>query len=346
MATLTPGLFTYSEWAMRMDSSGKVATLVNLLSQQNGILEDALAVECTSGNAFEFTQVVKLPTPARRSFNQGVAATMAAVAKQVQTCSEYADWSKFDDSLARLGGNLADLRATEDALHMEGMGQLVASDLFYANRATDPTQFTGLSNIYNTVTTSTSQIANNVIDCGGTGSTNASMWLISWGPKHIHTIFPKGIPAGLQHVDMGKLPAMDANNNEFLAWRTWMQWNVGICIHDWRFAVRACNIDVTAFGTGTAANLINILAAMIMKPPVMPAGVGPVQTSDSPDKVTMGRSAIYVNRSIYLALDLQAQNKTNVLLKMDEWDGHVILTYRGIPIRVVDALTNTESRVV
>lgn len=345
MATLTPGVFTYSEWAARMDPTGKTSTLVNLLSQENGILDDCLAVECQSGNAFEFTQVVKLPTPSRRAYNQGISATQGAAAKQTTTCTEYADLALIDQSLARLGGNLAELRGQEDQLHLQAMGQLVASDLFYSNRSTDPTQFTGLANIYNTVNPATSNIANNVIDCGGTGSTNASMWLVTWGPKQIHTIFPNGLPAGLQHMDQGLQNTYDANNKLFIAYQTWMQWNLGLAIHDWRFAVRACNIDVTQFGSVASANLIGILAAMVMKPPVMPAGSGPVQTSDTPS-VTTGRSAIYVNRSVYLALDLQAQNKTNLLLNMMQWDGHTILGYRGIPIRIVDALTNTESRVV
>ena len=347
MAIQTPGLFTYAEWALRMDPDGKSSSLVNLLSQHNAILEDAYAMECQTGNAFQFTQVVKLPQPTRRVFNQGVVAGMAAVAKQTQVCSEYGDWSKFDASLARLNGNLAELRANEDMLHMEGLSQQVATDMFYASRALDPTQFTGFANIYSTVTTSTSQIAANVIDGGGTQSTNASMWLVTWGPKHLNTIFPKGIPAGMVHRDFGDMtPLTDANGNEFPGYRSWLQWDIGIAIQDWRYGVRTANIDVTLFGTGSAANLIEILAAMVYKPPTMPAGVGPVQTSDSvPDKLTNGRSAIYVNRTIFLALDLQAQNKTNILLKMDEWDGHVVLTYRGIPIRNVDALTITESRV-
>jgi hypothetical protein len=347
MATLTPGLFTYAEWAERMDPDGKSSLLINLLSQNNTIIEDCMAVECQSGNAYEFTQVVKLPTPSRRVYNQGVAATMAAVAKQVQTCSEYGDWSVFDSSLARLGGNLGDLRFQEDALHMEGMSQLVASDLFYANRAVDPTQFTGFANIYNTVNPATSNIAKNLIDCGGTGSTNSSIWLIGWGPRQIHCIFPKGIPAGMQHRDFGELPKTDGNGNEFPAWRTWMQWNIGLAIEDWRYAVRSCNIDYTTFGTGAAANLIAILTAMVYKPPVMPAGVAPIQTSDDPGRVMMAtRSVFYVNRTVFAQLDLQAQNKTNVLLKMDEWDGHAVLTFRGIPIRCVDALSVAESRVV
>lgn len=345
MATITPGLMTYSEWAMRTDPDGKVSQLVNLLSQQNSILDDMLADECQSGNVYQFTQVVKLPTPSRRSYNQGVVRSLAAVAKQVTTTSEYADWSTVDSSLARLGGQLAERRAQEDFLHMEGLNQQIASDLFYSNRATDPTSFTGLANIYNTVNASTSGIAKNVIDCGGTGSDNSSIWLINWGPKHIHTIFPKGLPAGMQHIDKGELPISDAAGNEFLAWRTWLQWDIGLAIHDWRFGVRACNIDVSDLATGSAANLLNILALMVLKPPVMPVGVGPVQTSDDP-RVVMGRPAFYVNRTVYGALQKQVTNKTNILLQLQQWAGMTVLTYQGIPIRIVDALLTTESRVV
>lgn len=348
MTVVTPGAFTYSEWGLRHDPDGKISAMVDLLSQENGVLDDCLTVECQSGNAYEYTQVVKLPTPTRRLYNQGVPSTLAGVAKQVTTCSEYADWVKFDNSLATLGGNLSELRAQEDMLHIQGIGQSVAYDLFYANRATDPTAYTGFSNIYNTVTAATSLIASNVIDMGGTGGTNTSMWLITWGPKHIHTLFPKGMQAGLIHKDMGLLPALDSQTpaQEFLAWRTWLQWNIGLAIHDWRFAVRACNIDVSLLNGASAANLINMMVQMVHKPPIMPVGVAPVQSSDSPDKLVMGRSAFYCNRTLLTYLDQQAMNKTNVLLRMEEWDGESVTTFRGIPIRCVDALLNTESRVL
>ena len=35
-----------------------------------------------------------------------------------------------------------------------------------------------------------------------------------------------------------------------------------------------------------------------------------------------------------------------MLLKLDEWDGMPVLTFRGVPIRNVDAILNTEARVV
>ncbi len=347
MAVQSPGLYSYAEWSARTGSDGKLSTLVNLMTQYNGVMEDCLAAECTNGNVFQYTQVVGLPTPSRRALNQGVARTQGQAAKQATTAVEYADWSVLDNSIAGLGGQLAERRAQELALHMEGMAQKIASDMFYANRATDPTAFTGFANIYNTVSTATSQIARNVIDCGGTGSSNSSIWLVGWGPKAIHTIFPQGMMAGMQHKDMGLLPCQDANGYEFLGWRDWLQFNIGLAIHDWRYCVRAANIDTTLLGTANAANLINTLQTMTMKPPTMPAGVAPVQTTDDRlGVITQPRSAIYLNRTVYAALDKQAQNKTNVLLKMEEWDGHTILTYRGIPIRVVDALLNTETRVV
>jgi hypothetical protein len=348
MAIITPGAFTYSEWALRHDPTGKIATLVDLLSQKNGIVEDMLTVECQSGNAYEYTQVVKLPTPARRAYNVGVPITMAGVAKQTAVCMEYADWVQYDASLAELGGNLAELRAQEIALHMEGMGQLVATDLFYANRSTDPTQITGLSNIYNTINPATSPIAQNVIDCAGTGNTNSSMWLLTWGPKHIHALFPKGSSAGLKHEDYGKGWGLDNSTPQMQlpVYRDYLCWKLGLAIHDWRFAVRACNVDVPSLAGGSGANLINTLVRMVQRTPVQPAGVGPVQDSDAPDKIVMGRSALYMNRTLATYLDLQAMNKTNVLLKMEEWDGEAVTTFRGIPIRIVDALTTSESRVV
>jgi hypothetical protein len=349
MALLTPGSFTYAEWALRHDKDGKISTLVNMLSQCNSVIDDMLTVECQSGNAFEFTQVVKLPTPSRRIYNSGVARSQGGVAKLVATCSQYADWATIDKDLAELGGNLAQLRANEVQLHMQGLGQQLASDLFYANRSTDPTAFTGFANIYNTVNPATSPIAKNVLDCLGTGNTNTSLWLINWGPTAIHAIFPKGTQAGLEHRDMGMLPITDGATpaQEFLAYRDWLSWKIGLAIHDWRQAVRACNIDVAALNTGGAANLITILAKMVHRLPVQPSGVGPVNTSDStPDKIVMGRPVFYANRSILEYLDIQAANKSNVLLQQREWDGMTVTTYRGIPIRCVDALLDTESRVV
>ncbi|MNN10859.1 hypothetical protein D3C81_1237950 [compost metagenome] len=52
-----------------------------------------------------------------------------------------------------------------------------------------------------------------------------------------------------------------------------------------------------------------------------------------------------MNRTIREGLDIQAMNKANVQLKMQEFDGHWITSLRGVPFRTVDALLNTEANV-
>ena len=59
----------------------------------------------------------------------------------------------------------------------------------------------------------------------------------------------------------------------------------------------------------------------------------------------MGRTVIYCNRVLRTYLDLQAMNKTNVLLRLEEFQGKAITTFRGIPVRTVDAILNNEAQI-
>ncbi len=45
--------------------------------------------------------------------------------------------------------------------------------------------------------------AQNIIDAGGTGTDNTSIWLV-WGENTVHGIFPKGQKAGIQMEDKGR----------------------------------------------------------------------------------------------------------------------------------------------
>jgi hypothetical protein len=341
----TMGIFTYMEWATRLDRSGKVAPLINLMSQCNSIYDEMMSKECQNGTSYDYTQVVLLPTVMRRQFNQGVPFTQAAAAKQVATAIQYADQVRIDKSLAELNSVRAELRASEIRLHMQAMSQQIASDFFYSGSKGDPTQFQGLANIYWTTNTANSAIAGNVVNGGAASNSTscASMWLIGWGDRQFHAIWPKGMPAGMVHEDKGLQQTQDSNSNWFWAWTDWLEHNIGICVEDWRWVVRMANLDTTLFGGASEANLINGLAIMTKLTPLQPVAVGPVQESDDPADVVMARPCIYYNRTVDKAVDIQAQNKNNVLLKMDEWDGHPIFTYRGIPLRIVDKLTNTES---
>ena len=62
-----------------------------------------------------------------------------------------------------------------------------------------------------------------------------------------------------------------------------------------------------------------------------------------------GRQAIYCNRDVLEALDVNATNGGGsdnfVRLKSEELEGKEVLTYRGIPIRETDAIVNTEAQI-
>ena len=56
--------------------------------------------------------------------------------------------------------------------------------------------------------------------------------------------------------------------------------------------------------------------------------------------------AIYGNRTLRYWLDVPSIRDRNVLLTKDDYAGNPITTYRGVPIKVMDRIVNTEARVV
>jgi hypothetical protein len=347
MAIIGATALTLADWAKRMDDNWKTAMIVELLSLTNPILEDALFVEGNLPTGHKTTVRTGLPTATWRLLNYGVANTKSTTAQIVDTCGNLETYNLVDKDLADLNGNTASFRLSETEATMQGMSQQVASTMFYGSTAVNPERFTGLAPRYNTVSTSTAQSAANVIDAGGTGSTNTSIWIVTWGANTTHGIFPKGKISGLRHIDMGEWPVTDSNGLTYQAYRDHFKWEVGLTVRDWRYCVRICNIDVTLLSGGSAANLANLLIRGVHRLPTTPRRVTAVQTSDAPSiRDSMGRTVIYCNRVLSTYFDLQAMNKANVLLKIEEWDGVSVTTFRGIPIKPCDAILSTESRVV
>ncbi len=346
MATIGSTALTYADWAKRLDDGYRVASIIELLSQTNEILDDMLVVEGNLPTGHKTTVRTGLPQATWRLLNQGVPNAKSTTAQIIDTCGNLETYSVIDKDIADLNGNTAEFRLSESRAFLEGMSQQVASTLIYGNQFINPERFTGFAPRYSTVNTTNSQTANNVLDAGGTGSTNTSIWIGVWGADTNHATFPKGKMTGLQSRDMGEWPVSDANGNTYQAYREHFKWEIGFVQRDWRYMVRIGNIDITQLTGVSAANLINLLVRGIYKLPTQPVSAGTVQTSDTPAvRADMGQTVIYCNRVVRTYLDLQAMNKTNVLLRIEEFDGKPITTFRGIPVRTVDAILNNEARI-
>jgi hypothetical protein len=145
---------------------------------------------------------------------------------------------------------------------------------------------------------------------------------------------------------MGEWPITDSSGNTYQGYRDHFKWEIGYVLRDWRYVVRVANIDITQLTGVSAANLINLIVRGIYKLPTQPVSAGTIQTSDTPEvRANMGRTVIYCNRVFRTYLDLQAMNKTNVLLRIEEFDGKPITTFRGIPVRTCDAILNNEAAI-
>src|SRR6266576_736362 len=346
MAVLGATALTYLDWAKRMDDNYKIATIIELLSQTNEILEDMMVVEGNLPTGHKTTVRTGLPQATWRFLNAGVPNAKSTTAQIVDTCGNLETYAVIDKDIADLNGNTAEFRLSEVKAFLEGMSQQVAQVLIYGNQHVNPERFTGLAPRYSTINTAHSQTANNVLSGGGTASTNTSMWITTWGSDTLHGTFPKGKITGLQHRDMGEWPVQDASGNTYQAYRDHFKWEIGLTLRDWRYAVRIANIDVTQLTGVSAANLINLVVRGLYRMPTAPSMATAIQTSDTPEvRANMGRVVIYCNRVIRTYLDLQAMNKTNVLLRLEEFDGKVITTFRGIPLRTCDAILNNEAQV-
>lgn len=347
VATIGSVALTYADWAKRMDDGYHVAAIIELLSQTNEILDDMLVMEGNLPTGHKTTVRTGLPQATWRLLNSGVPNAKSTTAQIVDTCGNLETYSVIDKDIADLNGNTAEFRLSEVRAFLEGMSQQVAAALIYGNQKVNPERFTGFAPRYSTINTANAQTANNVLDAGGTSNTNTSIWIATWGSDTLHGTFPKGKITGLQHRDMGEWPVQDSAGNTYQAYRDHFKWEIGLVLRDWRYMARIANIDVTQLTGVSAANLINLLVRALYRLPTAPAQATAIQTSDTSEvRANMGRVVIYCNRVIRTYLDLQAMNKTNVLLRLEEFNGKVVTTFRGLPVRTVDAILNNEAQVV
>ncbi|HHI0688854.1 MULTISPECIES: major capsid protein [Atlantibacter] len=318
---------TLADWGKRVDPNGKVDKIIELLGQTNPILQDMPFVEGNLPTGHRTTIRTGLPAATWRLLNYGVPQGKSTTAQVTDTVGMLETYAEVDKSLADLNGNTAEFRLSEDRAFIEGMNQQMAQTLFYGDTSVNPQQFMGLSSRYSSKSAGNGQ---NIIDAGGTGTDNTSIWLVVWGENTVHGIFPKGQKAGLQHQDLGEQTLIDANGGKYQGYRTHYKWDNGLALRDWRYVVRIANIDVSDLSGGSAANIVKLMVAALHRIP----------------NRGMGKPVFYMNRTIAQALDLQSLDKASLALSVKETEGEFWTTFRGIPIRETDAILETESRVV
>lgn len=338
---------TLVDMASRMDPEGKIPIIAEMLSQCNDYYDDLPWVEANEHTGHEFVFRTSIPAGAWRQYNMGVPYSKSTTAKARVGIGMLEDYSQVDRALAEHSGDREKFRQSEDVAFMEGMSQTIAQTFFYGNTTQTPSEFMGLSPFFNTVNTATAQNAANVIDAGGTGSNNASLWLIGWSPETIFAVYPRGSKAGLDMEDKGDVtPGFDSIGNRFEAYTSWFRQQAGLCPKDWRYGARCANIDVTNAGLAgpNALDIFATMAEMLMLFPKLTRPTSGITKTDAPHDDPTPRPVWYCNRTVRHWMDVQAMRDRNVLLRIEDYAGMPVDGYRGIPVKIVDQLLNTETR--
>ena len=330
------GKVTLVDIAQATDPNGRIADVAELLTQTNEILLDMPWFEGNLATGHKATVRTGLPAVVWRSFYQGVPPSKSQRAQITDACAMLEARSEVDKAEANLNDNLQAFRLSEAKSFVESMNQTMADSLIYGNASLNPERFNGLAPRYSSLS---AQNATNIIDAGGTGADNTSIWLVVWGRETAHGIYPKGSTAGLNHQDLGEIDAFDSNQNRFRAYSDLWQWNCGLHVKDWRYIVRIANIDTSNLVTETgAADLVKLIIRSYARIPF--AG--------------MGTPVLYANRTVKEMLSIQALNKSQNALSITEavrqFGGVQVamkeLNVLGVPVRTVDRILTTEARVV
>lgn len=332
MAVLATTHPTLLDLANISDPEGKVSAVVEILNQTNEVLDDMVWVEGNLPTGHQSVVRTGLPDATWRKMYGGVQPNKGSTAKITDNTGMLEAYAEVDKALVDLNGNTSTFRLSEDRAHIEGMSQIAAQTIFYGNEGTQPEAFTGFAPRFNNLSAAN---ADNIIDAGGTGSDNASVWLIGWGPDTVHGIIPKGSKAGLQVNDKGQVTIenIDGNGGRMEAYRTHYRWDMGLTVRDWRYVVRIANIDKSLLSKDatTGADLLSLFADALERLP----NTGNV------------RPVFYVNRTVRAWVRKQAINATkSSTLTIEKVMDRSFPAWDGIPIKRVDRLAADEARVV
>ena len=334
MAAIGALYTTLQDIVKRTDPNDTIAKVAELQDKVNPIVQDMAWREGNLATGHQVTARTSLPSLTYRKFNSGIVASKSTTEQYVETCAMLTGLSRVDTDLAKLNGNEAAYRRDEDIAFTKAFNIEMANGFFYSTTTGTPEKYQGLAPRLNV--TSGNVAASQIIkaDATASGADQTSIWLIGWSPNTVYGIYPKGQRAGLQmETDLPKQLVTDANGNQYTAWVTKWVWNLGLCVEDWRYVVRICNIDTSAWKEDLSAG-----ADLVMRMYDAVAAIFEMLTV---------QPVFYMNRACFSMFNKQLAKKGTVnLLEWLDRGGQRVAHFLGIPIRIVDAITSTEAVVV
>ncbi len=241
--------------------------------------------------------------------------------------------------VAEMGGEKEKVLKAEGEAHIEGMAQKLQEQIFYSNSRVNAKQFTGFTARYNSLTEDNARERQQIIDCGGTGADNASIWFIAWHPDNCHLLYPRNTKAGISAENYGLSPDTITENGVAklqASYKAEFSAEIGLHIKDYRHAIRLANIDISDLEANASGvlNLVEQFNRALVR-------MGVVTSRGNCDL------RVYMNEKVYSAFVNQIETKSNLNYTTEQIEnGSLITKFKNVTIVQEFSLLNTEARVV
>lgn len=332
MATLATQHLTMLDMMKQTVGDSIETDIAEIMSETSDLLSDLHVSECNMGTFNKSVVRHGLPKSTFRKLYGYVPTSKSTVEQVVDTTGDLESYSTPDIDLIDRSKNPAQARLNEGKAFIEGMAQDAQEAIIYGSRVDNDAEFDGLAVRYAQLSNEKKNIGYNVIDAGGTGSDNTSIWFITTGENDVKLLYPEGSKAGIQHYNDGVQTETNSKGEKRKVYQDHYKLSLGVAVKDWRSTCRIANISVSKLEAGEV-DLLKLLRKGYyrVKKHIKKSGQ---------------KTFIYCTTSIAEALDEAATNKPNVNLNIKEYCGADIAHYKGIPIREIDQMLETEERVV
>jgi len=274
---------------------------------------------------------------------QGVPQSKSTFAQVDDTTGFLEGMSTIDKRVLGISPNPAAVRLSEARGFLEAIAQEMQQTIIYGDSNSAPEEFMGLAPRFNDQAAAN---GNQIIDADpsntGAGGDNTSIWFVTWADHAAHLLYPKGTKAGVNREDKGEQRVLDGSNNPYYVLEECFTHHCGLAVKDWRYISRIANLDIsraTADPTDVDGNGNDLYHYMRKAYYQLESRRHPMG----------GKICIYCNTDVLEMLDALGTNAgssdTFVRLKPMEIQGEEVMSYRGIPIRETDAITNAEAHI-
>ena len=330
MATLGANYLTLADRFKRTENGKIAAEIIEMMSETNEVLQDANALQCNDGSNHITTIRTGLPSAVFRKLYGYVPSSKSSTEQVKDVTGMLETYSIVDVDLVDKSENPKLFRLSESSAFIEAMNQKLQETIFYGSIKENAAAFDGLAARYSKISTDNKKIGSNIIDAGGKGEDNTSIWFVTWGDLHTSLLYPQGSQAGVQHKDDGILTETSTTGGKRKVYQDHYKMDVGLSVRDWRSTCRIANISLSDLTGDNAVNLEELLNQAYYK---------------IRRYAKTGKTYIYCNSTVLMHFEAQLKEKTNVNFTIKEYLNDNVLHYKNIPIRECEQILFTEEKV-